>query len=101
MHPPTKTPPEAAEHPYDNRGVDIMLIRWMLEMTPAERVQVLQSSVDAILNLRPIANWPGAGPGSEVGSVAGPAPDSEWLRPRYSRSQAGEDAGSPRLSHAA
>jgi hypothetical protein len=31
---------EAAEHPYDSSGVDVTLIRWMLDMTPAERLQM-------------------------------------------------------------
>ena len=45
-------PPEAAEYPYDSSGVDVTLIRWMLDMTPAERLQVLQSFVDAIWKAR-------------------------------------------------
>jgi hypothetical protein len=40
-------PPEATESPCDSSGVDVTLIRWMLDMTPAERLQVLQSFVDA------------------------------------------------------
>jgi hypothetical protein len=42
-------PPES---PYDSSGVDVTLIRWMLDMTPAERLQVLQSFVDAIWKAR-------------------------------------------------
>jgi len=45
-------PPEAPEFPYDSSGVDVTLIRWMLDMTPAERLQVLQSFVDATWNAR-------------------------------------------------
>ena len=45
-------PPEAPESPYDSSGVDVTLIRWMLDMTPAERLQVLQSFVDATWNAR-------------------------------------------------
>jgi hypothetical protein len=45
-------PPEAPESPYDNSGVDVTLIRWMLAMTPAERLQVLQSFVDATWKAR-------------------------------------------------
>ena len=45
-------PPEAAEYPYDSSGVDVTLIRWMLDMTPAERLQVLQSFVDATWQAR-------------------------------------------------
>jgi hypothetical protein len=33
-------------------GVDLSLIRWMLTLTPAERLDVLQSSVDSILRMR-------------------------------------------------
>jgi hypothetical protein len=45
-------PPEAPESAYDNSGVDVTLIRWMLDMTPAERLQVLQSFVDATWKAR-------------------------------------------------
>ena len=45
-------PPEAQESPYDSSGVDVTLIRWMLDMTPAERLQVLQSFVDATWKAR-------------------------------------------------
>ncbi len=33
-------------------GVDLTLIRWMLAMTPAERLQTLQRTVRSILRLR-------------------------------------------------
>jgi len=33
-------------------GVDLTLIRWMLSLTPAERLEVLQSAVDSILEIR-------------------------------------------------
>lgn len=33
-------------------GVDLTLIRWMLSLTPAERLQVLQQSVQSLLRLR-------------------------------------------------
>ena len=33
-------------------GVDLTLIRWMLSLTPAERLQVLQNNVRSILRLR-------------------------------------------------
>jgi hypothetical protein len=33
-------------------GVDLSLIRWMLSLTPAERLQVLQQSVQSLLRLR-------------------------------------------------
>jgi len=49
---PTDPPLEATGHPYDSDGVDVTLIRWMLDMTPAERLQVLQSFVDATWKAR-------------------------------------------------
>ena len=33
-------------------GVDLTLIRWMLSLTPAERLQVLQRNIQSILRLR-------------------------------------------------
>ncbi len=33
-------------------GVDLTLIRWMLEMTPAERLEALQSFIDSVWELR-------------------------------------------------
>lgn len=33
-------------------GVDLTLIRWMLSLTPAQRLQTLQNNVLAILKLR-------------------------------------------------
>jgi hypothetical protein len=52
MEAPMEPPPEATEYPYDSSGVDVTLIRWMLDMTPAERLQVLQSFVDATWRAR-------------------------------------------------
>jgi len=37
---------------YSEDGVDLTLIRWMLSLTPAERLQVLQQYVDSVLNIR-------------------------------------------------
>jgi hypothetical protein len=37
---------------YNAEGVDITLIRWMLSLTPGERLQVLQDSANAILEIR-------------------------------------------------
>ena len=37
---------------YSEDGVDLTLIRWMLSLTPAERLQVLQRQVNAILAIR-------------------------------------------------
>lgn len=33
-------------------GVDLTLIRWMLTLTPSERLQVLQDHVDSIYAIR-------------------------------------------------
>lgn len=37
---------------YSDDGVDLTLIRWMLSLTPAERLQVLQQYVDSLLTIR-------------------------------------------------
>lgn len=41
-----------AEDCYDENGVDLSLIRWMLSMTPIERLHVLQQTVTTIVKLR-------------------------------------------------
>lgn len=41
-----------SEPTHSKDGVDLTLIRWMLSMTPAERLQTLQHNVQAILRLR-------------------------------------------------
>jgi hypothetical protein len=33
-------------------GVDLSLIRWMLSLTPLQRLEVLQQHVDSILEIR-------------------------------------------------
>jgi hypothetical protein len=33
-------------------GVDLTLIRWMLSLTPAERLQVLEDHAESVLSLR-------------------------------------------------
>ena len=33
-------------------GVDLTLIRWMLSLTPAERLQVLENNVNDVLSIR-------------------------------------------------
>ncbi len=37
---------------YSEDGVDLTLIRWMLSLTPAERLNVLQHTVRSLLKLR-------------------------------------------------
>lgn len=36
----------------DENGVDLTLIRWMLSLTPAERLDVLQDFVNDVLEIR-------------------------------------------------
>jgi hypothetical protein len=43
-------PRELPTHSED--GIDLTLIRWMFSLTPAERLGVLQSHVNAILRIR-------------------------------------------------
>ena len=40
------------EPTYSEDGVDLTLIRWMLSLTPAERLQVLQQAVRSLQRLR-------------------------------------------------
>lgn len=37
---------------YNDDGVDLTLIRWMLSLTPTQRLQVLQQNVSSIARLR-------------------------------------------------
>lgn len=37
---------------HSEEGVDLTLIRWMLSLTPAERLEVLQSIVDLVETVR-------------------------------------------------
>ena len=37
---------------YSEDGVDLTLIRWMLAMTPTERLRTLQQNVRSIIRLR-------------------------------------------------
>ncbi|MGP8248248.1 MAG: hypothetical protein ACLQVN_27515 [Bryobacteraceae bacterium] len=37
---------------YSEDGVDLTLIRWMLSLTPEERLQFLHRHVNAILDIR-------------------------------------------------
>jgi hypothetical protein len=48
--------PETSSEPilpaYSEDGVDLTLIRWMLSLTPLQRLQVLQNTVRSILRVR-------------------------------------------------
>lgn len=37
---------------YSDDGVDLTLIRWMLSLTPAERLQLAEDSANEILSIR-------------------------------------------------
>jgi len=47
---PEKTPD--AEPAFSEDGVDLTLIRWMLELTPTERLQAAQDMIDTAWALR-------------------------------------------------
>jgi hypothetical protein len=40
------------EQTYSEDGVDLTLIRWMLSLTPTERLQTLQKTVRSLMRLR-------------------------------------------------
>jgi hypothetical protein len=44
------TQPEIVEYSAD--GIDLTLIRWMLSLTPAERLEVLQRFVNSVEEIR-------------------------------------------------
>ena len=44
--------PEERLTDYSEDGVDLTLIRWMLSLTPAERLDVLQGHVDDLTAIR-------------------------------------------------
>jgi hypothetical protein len=41
-----------ADHTHSDDGVDLTLVRWMLSLTPAERLEAVQSYARAILRAR-------------------------------------------------
>jgi hypothetical protein len=45
-------PRQSDERCYSDDGVDLTMIRWMLSLTPAERLEVLQAAVNGILDIR-------------------------------------------------
>jgi hypothetical protein len=46
------TPAKQALIEYSEDGVDLTLIRWMLSLTPAERLDFLQRHINRILTIR-------------------------------------------------
>jgi hypothetical protein len=50
--PPNPTPaPPALPAPHEASGVDVSLIRWMLSLSPEERLAVLQGFTDSVAEL--------------------------------------------------
>ena len=49
------TPPDAAAS-YDAEGVDRSLIRWMLRLTPRQRLDYVQGVIDLACSARPSPN---------------------------------------------
>lgn len=45
-------PPDRDTRDIAEDGVDLTLIRWMLSLTPEERLRVLQDNVSALMRLR-------------------------------------------------
>ena len=47
------TPVEQAPLPeYSEDGVDLSLIRWMLSLTPAERLDFLEDHINCVIKIR-------------------------------------------------
>jgi hypothetical protein len=47
------TPAEQTPLPeYSEDGIDLTLIRWMLSLTPAERLDFLEQQINCILEIR-------------------------------------------------
>lgn len=49
---PHEATPAGPEQAYSEDGVDLTLIRWMLSLTPTERLHMLQKSVQSLVRLR-------------------------------------------------
>ncbi len=47
-----KSPYPTGETAYSEDGVDLTVIRWMLSMTPAERLETLQNHIKSIMRIR-------------------------------------------------
>ena len=44
--------PPDGERIYDDNGVDRTLVRWMLSLTPTERLAAVQSGIDLLASVR-------------------------------------------------
>lgn len=49
---PEAVPPSMNRPTHSEDGVDLTLIRWFLTLTPAERLDVLQQTIDSIMKMR-------------------------------------------------
>ncbi|MDI1436169.1 hypothetical protein [Polyangium sorediatum] len=49
----------ADQDPYDANGIDRSLIRWMLSLSPTERLAVAQGSIDLVESVRPLSDGAG------------------------------------------
>ncbi len=49
LQPPAE---ERDDSPYDENGVDRSLVRWMLSLSPTERLAAVQSAIDLITSVR-------------------------------------------------
>jgi hypothetical protein len=50
--PETANADDPTQPDYDENGVDLSLIRWMLSLSPAERLRVAEEFVNSILAVR-------------------------------------------------
>ncbi|MBN2431646.1 MAG: hypothetical protein JXQ27_09230 [Acidobacteria bacterium] len=51
--PPPASPDLPADQPdFSPEGVDLTLIRWMLTLTPAQRLEVLQSTIASLQRMK-------------------------------------------------
>ena len=48
----SETTPPAPPPEYSEDGVDLTLIRWMLSLTPAERLEIAEQSANDIIAIR-------------------------------------------------
>jgi hypothetical protein len=55
---PQSQPFDASEHAYDENGVDLTLIRWMLSLTPLQRIEHIQQAADSLQELRSLNGIP-------------------------------------------
>jgi hypothetical protein len=51
-YPVFMTPAEERLTEYSEDGVDLTLIRWMLSLTPAERLEFLEQQINCILEIQ-------------------------------------------------